>query len=724
MGNKIIGINSLITFTADNSVWRVFNILNGWCRMITTQAVKFEFRDMEIPAMLSAQASGEIIISEAKPFIVDKGSITNPNILKAFERNCAFSDEVRKLYGPFYTELRRKTPKPEYVEILQKYKLTARTGGRIIIKWLQNGLQDGGLLDEREKRGKRNKRYKYTKKTGRKPAEEQGVILDDFVLALFEAAVEYLKKHRLTSKHDCFVNLIESHYYIEKDGEVVLLPKDQRPTERQFDNYFDTHTTYQERREIETSPAEFRNNERLLFGTSRYMSNHPGYILESDALEMDLFLVSSLDETRIVGRAIIYMLIDVYSHCIVGASVGFENNSVMGLTNQFINLFTEPKKIVEGLGLKVDLDLFPSYFIPSVIRCDRGSDFKSDQFEEVCRQLGISRQLCTGATGSMKGLIEQSFRSFHNMFKAQFENKGYIQKRYDSNHKATAMYTIEEVKKLVTLFIEYHNARYIENFKLTKDMIKNNIAKRPIDIWKYGVEKEGGPCSVQEEKLPQLLMSLLPEDNATISREGLKYMNLYYTPYGDNDLLSKMQLAKINARRRDVNGALLNRMTVKVDPRSVNTLYYVKDGKVMQLLLNKQKSGTFQDLSWAEYDEYYLQEKKMDAKGKEDNLDLEVQKNKAVRAIKESVQRVTQHPSDKNIKEIRKQEKQELNKSKAVSNIICTDTAALEEKGDDTHEITGIESGQNNQPMIKPEETTTRRNQLSSSELPDFFKNN
>lgn len=723
MGNKIIGINSLITFTADNSVWRVFNILNGCCRMINTEVAKFDFRDMDIQAIISGQANGDIVISEDEPYIVDKGSLP-PAVLEKFERNCGFSDEVRKLYGPFYTELKRKTPKPEYIEILKKYNLTAKTGGRIIIKWLQSGLQDSGLLDERQKRGKRDKPYHYTEKTGRKPIEEQGVILDDFALALFDAAVEYRKKHRLTSKHDCFVNLIESHYYVEKDGEVVLLPKDQRPTERQFDNYFDTHTTYQEREEIKTSPAEFRNNERLLFGTGRFMSIHPGYILESDALEMDLYLVSTLDESRIVGRAIIYMFVDVYSHCIVGASVGFENNSVMGLTNQFINLFTEPKKIVEGLGLKVDLDLFPSYFVPTVIRCDRGSDFKSDKFEEVCRQLGISRQLCTGATGSMKGLIEQSFRSFHNMFKAEFENKGYIQKRYDSNHKSTAMYTIEEVKKLVTLFIEYHNARYIQKFKLTRDMIKNNVAKRPIDIWNYGVEKEGGPCPVQEERLPQLLMSLLPEETATICREGVKYKNLYYTPYGDNDLLNKMQLSRINAKRRDINGELLNRMSVKIDPRSVNVLYYVKDGKVMQLFLNQQKSGTFLDLTWAEYDEYFKEEKRMDAEGKEANLYLEIQKNKAVRAISESVQRVTQHPSDKNIKEIRNKEKQVINKSKAVANVICNETATLKENGDDVIEISEKKYEQNNQSVINPEETTTKRNQLSSNELPDFFKNN
>ncbi len=723
MESKVIGISSLVKFTSDNTVWRVISILNGCCRMIRTDVVKFDFRDMKTEDIISAQSNKEIIITDDEPYIVDKSSL-DPKVLKIFERNCHFSDEVRKLYGPLYSELRRKTPKPEYQVLLEKYGLTARTGGRIIIKWLQSGIQDSGLLDERQKRTKHDKPYNYKVKTGRKPRKEQGIVLDDFTRALFETALEYYKKHRLTTKHDCFVNLIESHYYIEKDGEVIKLPPEKRPTERQFSNYVDTHMSYQEKREMETSAAEFRNNERLLFGTSRFMSIRPGFLLESDAVEMDLYLVSSLDPTRLVGRAVVYMLADVYSHCIVGASVGFENNSVIGLTNLFINLFTEPRIIVEKLGLKVNLELFPSYFLPSEIRCDRGSDFKSDQFEEVCRQLGISRDLCTGATGSMKGLIEQSFRSFHNMFKSEFENKGYIQKRYDGSHKIDAMYTIEEVKKLVTLFIEYHNARYVKDFKLTKDMIKNGVGKRPIDIWNYGINKYGAPCPVQKERLPQLLMNLLPEDKATILREGVKYKNLYYIPYNDETLLNRMQLARINAGRRDSDGNLYNRMTIKYDPRSVNELFYIKDGKVMQLFLNNQKSGTFLDMTWAEYEEYYDKEKEMDAEGRETNLDLEVQKNKGVRAIRDSVSRVTRQPSDKNINEIRDIEKQLINNSKAVADLISQDGQAEVEKGTaESFDKATSEPIQDKAADI-PAETSIKRNQLSSSELPDFFKNN
>ncbi len=435
-----------------------------------------------------------------------------------------------------------------------------------------------------------------------------------------------------------------------------------------------------------------------------------------------MYLVSSLNPSRIVGRAVVYMLADVFSHCIVGASIGFENNSVMGLTNLFINFFVDKKKMFEDANVTIDPDLFPSNFLPSQIRCDRGSDFKSDQFEEVCRQLGITRQLCTGATGSMKGVIEQSFRSFHNLYKTEFEHKGYIQKRYDSKHKIEAVCTIEDVKKIVILFIAYHNAKYNKKFVLTKDMLKNGVKKTPIDIWRYGVEKYGAPAPVNEKNLPQLLMNLIPEYTATICREGVVYRKLYYVPFGDNELQSKLELAKVNARKRDKNGNLINRMNVKVDPRSVNSLFYIKDGRVMQLMLNNQKSGTYRDMTWAEYEEYYDKESEMDAEGTVFNHSLNEQKVKALKEISDGVKKVVKSPSSKDIKSIRKAETQEINSRSAVSNFIPSPVSSVEEDRGEEIEVKPV-----SEPVTDLETVESSSvlddigSPLSSKEVPDFF---
>ena len=44
-------------------------------------------------------------------------------------------------------------------------------------------------------------------------------------------------------------------------------------------------------------------------------------VFEMDALEMDIEIVSELSSEQIIGRPILYALIDVYSHVITAISI-------------------------------------------------------------------------------------------------------------------------------------------------------------------------------------------------------------------------------------------------------------------------------------------------------------------------------------------------------------------------------------------------------------------
>lgn len=61
-------------------------------------------------------------------------------------------------------------------------------------------------------------------------------------------------------------------------------------------------------------------------------------MVEIDACEADVSLVSELDPDQAIGRPIVYFMIDVYSRIILAVSVAFDNNSILGITNLFLNL--------------------------------------------------------------------------------------------------------------------------------------------------------------------------------------------------------------------------------------------------------------------------------------------------------------------------------------------------------------------------------------------------
>ncbi|MCI7806848.1 MAG: transposase family protein [Spirochaetales bacterium] len=721
MDTDEIRVGTLLKRLTDNTVWRVICIINKTCRMINTESKGLEFLDMTYSDIKEALILCQMTFIEDKDSFVFDVSLLSSQKTEEFNRKRGFLRYIDANYGPTYTQLKAKVSKPEYFEALKTFGISRSSAQRLVVKWLQSGFQEISILNPKSYNASNHKPYKYKEKPGRKNCDVQGILVDDKCIEAFEYGLKLLKRQRLITIRDCFAMLSAEYYSVNEGDRIVLLPIDQRPTERQFRNYIDRILSYEDRRKIKTSNEEFRNNERVIFSTPTIEAYHPGFIVEGDALEVDLMLVSSIDQTKVVGRPILYMMIDLYSHCIVAFSVSFENNSMIGLSSLMINLFEPKAKFLEKHGVvNFNLDLWPSNFIPGEIRCDRGSDWKSKEFENVCRELGINLSYEPGATGSMKGSIEQSFRLFHQTFRTELENKGYIQKRYDSNHKETACLTIEEVIKLTTLFVAFHNGQYSKKFRLTPDMMRSRVVKTPVSIWNYGVNRFGRQITVPESKVPEVMYKLMIDDTAAITREGVHYKGLYYLPFGDKRLTERIQLAVVNAKRRNTNGELLNSLAIKKDPRLIDYLYYrTDDGKVMQLLLNNSKSGSYRGMSWNEYNEYYRYEKRMDKEGEAKSLQRIVERQQGVKNIVDSIKKVTEEPSSKNMRENRRIEKNLINTQNAIADKIpdihppLTENAAPE-----------LPSSKTEEPVICKKEdnkTDVPISPLLSDDVPDFF---
>lgn len=720
MDTREIKVGTLIERLTDNTQWRVFCIINKACRMINTASQGLDFVDMDFDGIIEGIVCGTLsIIEDEEINVIDTDGLSDAS-REDFENKRMFLREVEKMYGPTFEQLRIRSSKPEYRSLYVEHGISKSGAQRLLVKWLQSGFQDSSIVSMKDIKGKKRDQYDYKVKTGRKGFDVQGIIVDDTCREAFDYGLELYSKHRLNTLRDCFAILSSKYYSLNVDGRLELLPVDKRPTERQFRTYVAKRLTYEQKQVIKTSQEEFRNNERLIYSTPTIEALQPGYIVEADALEVDIMLVSSIDQTKVVGRPILYMMVDIYSHCIVAFSVSFENNSIIGLSNLMVNLFESKDEFLKKHNVSnFDLNLWPSNFIPNEIRCDRGSDFESNEFDRMCKDLGINLSFEPGATGSMKGSVEQSFRLYHQTFKAELEKKGVIQKRYDSNHKKEACLTMEEMIKLTILFVAYHNGKYSKSFKLTPPMVRTGVVKTPVSIWNYGVEYIGRQHDVPESKIPEIMYKLMMDDVASITRQGVHYKGLYYLPFGDDNLKNKMQLAAVNARRRDTNGVLLNSLQIKKDPRLVDYLYYrnEEDNRVMKLLLNTAKSGSYKGMSWNEYDEYYKYEKHLDKVGEVEALQRTVDRQQGVKAITGAIQKVTAEPSAKNMRENRRVEKNLANTNNAIENRMSgiTNEALIEAKvaelSDETANINKKDEAEKGRP----------ESPLLSDQVPDFF---
>ena len=648
-----ITIGNIITDKEAGSSYRIIYVsVNDivLCEMNTTKFILITMSYMQIMDLLQEQG---FTISEDKGLVFDENHLSE-NIRAKYIRNRDMMNEVVAAYGPTFIELGGKYKKTRLYEIMRKYECPKNTFWRICTKYFPTGCKSYSLVDNKAWGNTKGKENDYTIKPGR-PSEyvKSSIVLNDEVREHFEDALNNYKKGRNKSFRSAF-DWMNCKYYSETKivngvTTVGLMPESQRPTYNQFYYYCRKHITEQEIDLIKTSEAEQRNNKRLITSDSLHGVLGPGDMVEIDACEADVSLVSTTDSNKTIGRPVVYFMIDIYTRAIIAMSVAFDNNSILGVTNLFLNLADNKKEYCSCYGMGFDDDaIWPSNIKPRRIRVDRGSEFKSKEFRRICNELGIELQIVSGASGSLKGVVEQSFHQMHSRQNEHLEDNGLIEKRYDSNHHKEATLNIEQYTKMVINFVLMHNQQYDKNYPLTREMMDKKIQPIPAILWKYGANK------IEPSRIPdkdQYLYTLMTPVNAKLSRRGISYNGLWYLTKDDKQLSKEMFRA----------GTKKVPFEVRMDKRSVGAVYYIRNGKLIKASLNEMITGNidFAGLTEKEWNDYRKGKHQLDAHGRIQNEDLSAFNYSVNQEIVASAQKDT-YSDKKNMRVTRELEKQKV----------------------------------------------------------------
>lgn len=620
------------------------------CEMDTTKFVLVSLSYMQMVELLQEHS---FAISEDKGIVFDENRLSE-SVKTKYIRNRDMMNEVIAAYGPTFLELSGKKPKKQLYEILEKYNYSSSTFWRLCVKFFQSGMKSYSLLDGKTWSNVKGKELKRTAKSGKRSEYvDSGIVVNDEVREHFEDAINNYKKGRNKSFRSAF-DWMNYKYYSETKivngaTTVGLMPESQRPTYNQFYYYCHKHITEQEMDLIKTSAAEQRNNKRLITSDSLHGVLGPGDMVEIDACEADVSLVSTADSNKTIGRPVVYFMIDVYTRAIIAMSVAFDNNSILGVTNLFLNLADNKKEYCSRYGMGFDDDaIWPSNIKPRRIRVDRGSEFKSKEFRRICNELGIELQIVSGASGSLKGVVEQSFHQMHSRQNEHLEDNGLIEKRYDSNHHREATLNIEQYTKMVINFVLMHNQQYDKNYPLTREMMDKKIQPIPAILWEYGVNK------IEPSRIPdkdQYLYTLMTPVNAKLSRRGISYNGLWYLSKDDKQLSKEMFRA----------GTKKVPFEVRMDKRSVGAVYYIRNGKLIKAPLNEMITGNidYADLTEKEWNDYRKGKHQLDANGRIQNEDISAFNYSVNQEIVASAQKDT-YSDKKNMRVTRELEKQKV----------------------------------------------------------------
>jgi hypothetical protein len=196
------------------------------------------------------------------------------------------------------------------------------------------------LIPNYSNSGAKNKpRQQTASKPGAKPKSigTVGKALTDADHSNFERAIRkyYLNQQKRSPKSTYEKLLQEFYATLSEDAKLKLLEPSELPSLRQFQYWYSKNRDIAAESKKRNGERDFDLNKRAVTGKYEYGLIGPGAQFQVDATIGDVYLVSRFDRSDIVGRPIIYFIIDAFSRMAVGMGVGLRGRVGTRLRIQF-----------------------------------------------------------------------------------------------------------------------------------------------------------------------------------------------------------------------------------------------------------------------------------------------------------------------------------------------------------------------------------------------------
>lgn len=565
-------------------------------------------------------------------------------------------------------------------KITKDFGVTKRTIYKNMRKFLQCGMTPNSLLPPHYK----PKNPNFSVKTGRKRevTQGEGIIIDDNVLLHIKNIYEryFLKVDGATIKQTYHEFLYQYYSYLTvEDGKEIrkILDDDKIPTLRQFKYHLNKIRNIKEEIINKVGKIKYQQNERPTLSREDINIFGPGQLYEIDSTVSDLYLVSNFSRNIVVGKAVLYIIVDVYSRLITGFYTGLEESSWIAAMMAYMNMNENKVEFCKKYNININEEDWPSYGIPSKINTDRGESI-SKASDQLVKHLGITIENNPPYCPDMKGIVERWFKGINESLQKYIP--GGVRKdhkqRGGKDYRSNAVLTIREFNEIVIKHILSYNNTILQSFSMSKDMIDNELLPTPSNIWNYGsANKLLFTTNVPKDKM---MLALMPKDKASITRGGILFKGLFYTC--DTGLRNEWFLRKPQ---------LPKHVDIAYDPRNLNKIY-IYDSKTMSFETCNMLEKSFKDFNDISLDELIKIrsfESKLKKMNNTENISLQINahhdmKNIIDNAVKRSKKesklskrKLMQIPLNKKIEKaiMRREEYFDLDPKKQVNNTSIID---------------------------------------------------
>jgi putative transposase len=380
----------------------------------------------------------------------------------------------------------------------------------------------------------------------------------------------------------------------------IMPPAAELPTLKQFRYWYNTYYCDPVRR-VKKREGETRFNlrHRGITGDATSIASGPGSVYQIDATIADIYLLSPFFPLKIIGRPVIYVVIDVFSRMIVGVTVLLEGPSWYGAMLALDNVVEDKVQYCARFGITIEPEDWPVNALPQIIMADRG-EFEGYNADNLVNVLGITVQNTAPYRADWKSIVERSFGIATEKF-IKFSPGGVDKQkeRGDRDYRLDALYTPREFEGLLLNYIlHYNRGHYLDYYRKDKDMIADEVPLFPIDIWNWGMDNRTGHLRTFPRDLVR--MSLLPRKEVSVTYQGIRFSHDVF--YNCDTAMNENWLAQARMGKK-------RRITIAYHPHSATNIYYPgRDGTKVEACELTESSLRFLDEDFYSINDYFFVE--------------------------------------------------------------------------------------------------------------------
>jgi putative transposase len=363
---------------------------------------------------------------------------------------------------------------------------------------------------------------------------------------------------------------------IYRNGTLVplLRPPDQIATLGQFAYWAEKYRNREESQIARYGERRYRLKHRPVLGSSEHLSRGPGDVYLVDATVGDIYLVSEIDRRRVIGRPVIYLVIDHFTRMIVGIYVALEGPSYLGAMMALENAFTDKVAYCRRFGREIQPEDWPCFHVPRVATADR-AELLSENSDELVPGFRFRMTNTPGYRADFKAYVEAQFQITNET--GIRREPGWVDKardRGDPDYRLDAVLTLYEFTQLMIDLVLYNNRTRSLLDQVPPDFpLSQDAAPVPLDLWEWGTATGRNLGRVMDPD--RVRVTLLPTFDARATRSGLEVLGgaLCYesaTGHKEGWFLGGTGRASHKAR-------------LKIDPRDVSLAHlWLEDGRVLE----------------------------------------------------------------------------------------------------------------------------------------------